>query len=263
MVTTLSLELFSLAGKVAVVTGAGAGIGKGVARLFAKAGATLVIADRDLAAAELVAAELRAKDRAAIALCFDLADEASVTRLFDEVERSFHTVDILVNNAGIYPKFPLDSLTHAQWLEMQEVNVWGCFVCMREAARRMRTGGKGGRIINISSVGAARTAVHHQVAYNASKAALDSMTMSAALEYAPDGILVNSVLPGAVKPLDPRPKAYSHVSPTGPLMAPGRILLGRAADAAEVAGPILMLASAAGGYITGQTITIDGGFSIS
>jgi NAD(P)-dependent dehydrogenase (short-subunit alcohol dehydrogenase family) len=255
--------LFSLEGKIAVVTGAGSGIGKATARVFAGAGAALVLADRDLDATEQVASTLRADGHDAVALGFELADDASIVRMFGETARRFGRLDVLVNNAGIYPKYPLDEVTALQWREMQDVNVWGCFVCLREAALRMRVAGNGGRIINISSIGGARTAVHHQVAYNASKAALDSITLSAALEYAPDRILVNSVLPGAVRPLDPRPKDPHHVPPTGPLLQPGRILLGRAADPDEVAGPILMLASAAGAYITGQTITIDGGFSIS
>jgi NAD(P)-dependent dehydrogenase (short-subunit alcohol dehydrogenase family) len=252
--------LFSLSGKVAVVTGGSCGIGKATAILFANAGARVVIADKDLAGAQAVAADL-GPDHTAIG--FDLGDDASIEAAFAEVAARHGTVDVLVNNAGIYPKYRFDELTEPQWQEMQQINVWGCFVVMREAARLMKRGGKGGRIINVSSIAGIRTAVNHQTAYNASKAAIDSMTKSAALELAGDGILVNSVCPGAVIPLDPKPKEPGHITPTGPLMSPGRMLTGGPAHPHEVAGPILMLASAAGGNFTGQCLVMDSGFSIS
>lgn len=252
--------LFTLDGKIAVVTGGSCGIGKATAILFANAGARVVIADKDLAGAQAVAAALGPDH---IAIGFDLADDASITDLFAEVATRHGSCDVLVNNAGIYPKYRFDELTEPQWHEMQRINVWGCFVVMREAARLMKSNGKGGRIINVSSIAGIRTAVHHQVAYNASKAAIDSMTKSAALEFAGDGILVNSVCPGAVAPLDAKPKEPGHITPTGPLMSPGRMLTGKPALPHEVAGPILMLASAAGGNFTGQCLVMDSGFSIS
>lgn len=261
MITNHLLQkLYGLNGKVALITGGGAGIGKACARLFSQAGATVIVADKDMDAAHAVAESL---GEAGFALEFDLEHDETIEAAFSTLDTRFDRLDVLVNNAGIYPKYAFDSLTQAQWQNMQHVNVWGCFQVMRAASVRMRQYGHGGRIVNISSVGAQRPAVIHQVAYNASKAALDSMTASAALELAPHGILVNSILPGAVRPLDPKPPAAGHIPATGPLMGPGRIVLGRAADPDEVAAPILMLASAAGGYITGQCIVIDGGFSIS
>jgi NAD(P)-dependent dehydrogenase (short-subunit alcohol dehydrogenase family) len=253
------LRLFGLDGQVALVTGAAVGIGKATARLLADAGARVVIADKDIAGAQAVAAEIEG----ALAIGFDLANDASITAMIGMIEDRFGRLDILVNNAAIFPKYPFDALTEPQWHEMQQINVWGCFVVMRAAATLMRKGGRGGAIITVSSVGSPRTAVHNQIAYNASKAAIDSMTISAAYELAPDNIRVNSIQPGAVRPLDPRPHPPGHQSPTGPLTDPGRILLGRPALAEEVAGPILMLAGAAGAYITGQAIVVDGGFFIS
>jgi NAD(P)-dependent dehydrogenase (short-subunit alcohol dehydrogenase family) len=252
--------LFSLAGKVAVITGAASGIGKATAILFARAGATVVVADKDRAGGESTAASLGGSHSA---IGFDLDDEASIEALFAAVDRRHGGCDILVNNAGIYPKYPIDELAGVQWEEMQRINVWGCFVAMRAAARLMRRGGNGGRIVNVSSIGALRTAVNNQVAYNASKAAIDSMTRSAALDWAVDRILVNSVCPGAVAPFEPKPRLAGHSPPSGPLMNEGRIPIGPAAAPHEVAGPMLMLASAAGGNITGQCLVIDGGFSIS
>jgi len=253
-------ELFSLSGKNVVVTGAASGIGKATAWLLADAGARVVIADNQIEAATAVAGEI---GRGAYALAFDLRDDASIAALFEQTSRNSGSVDVLINNAGIYPRYAFDELTEQAWQEMQRINTWGCFVAMREAARWMRQRGQGGRVINLSSIGALRTAVNDQLAYNASKAALDSMTLSAAQELAPYNILVNSICPGAVRPLDPKPRPAHHAPPTGPLLAEGRMLLGRPAMPAEIAGPILMLASAAGGYITGQTIAIDGGFSLS
>lgn len=253
------LRLFALDGRVALVTGAASGIGKATARLLADAGARIVAADIDRQGAEAVAAEI---GQESIALPFDLADEPSIGALLAEIGSRCGRLDILVNNARIYPRYPFYDLTQPDWQAMQKINVWGSFAVLRASAHLMRRGG-GGRIINISSIGSARTAVRDQIAYNASKAALDSITMSAALELAPDRILVNSILPGAVRPLDPKPHPPGRVAAAGPLLDKGRILLGRPALSEEIAGPILMLASAAGGYITGQTIIVDGGFSIS
>ena len=250
---------FGLAEKVAVITGAASGIGKATARLFAKAGATVIIADCDMDGAAEVANDLGEPH---VAIRFELEDDASIISLFDKVKTEFSRCDILVNNAGIYPKYPFDGLTRTDWEKMQRINIWGQFVAMREAARIMKKAG-GGRIINVSSIGAIRTAVFDQIAYNATKAAVDSMTCSAALDLAKHDILVNSICPGAVAPLDPKIKPAGHKPAKGPLLDEGRILLGRPANPDEVAGPILMLASAAGGYITGQAIAIDGGFSVS
>lgn len=252
--------LFRLDGKVALVTGAASGIGKATARLLADAGAAVAIADSDIAGARALAEELGAPARA---YAFELRDDASIAAMVAATASDLGGIDILANNAGIYPKYPLDALREADWQDMQRVNIWGCFVVLQHCARVMRAKGKGGRIINVSSIGGQRTAVNDQIAYNASKAAMDSMTQSAALELAQHGILVNSVCPGAVAPLDPKPRAAGHSPATGPLLDPGRILLGRPASADEIAAPILMLASAAGGYITGQALIIDGGFSVS
>jgi NAD(P)-dependent dehydrogenase (short-subunit alcohol dehydrogenase family) len=252
--------LFSLNGKVVVVTGGSCGIGKATAILFANAGARVVILDKDLAGAQAVAANL---GRGHAAIGFDLADDPSILAAFSQVTEHHGACDVLVNNAAIFPKYRLEELTEPQWQEMQRINVWGCFVALREAARLMKRSGKGGRIINVSSIGGIRTAVNDQIAYNASKAAIDSMTKSAAFDLAGDGILVNSLCPGAVLPLDPKPKEAEHSVPEGPLMSPGRMLTGRPAHPHEVAGAILMLAAAAGGNFTGQCLVMDSGFSIS
>lgn len=253
------LRLFGLDGQVAIVTGAATGIGKATARVLADAGARVVVADKDVAGAHAAAREIKG----ALAVGFDLADDSSILSMMDIVEARFGRLDVLVNNAAIFPRYPFDDVTQAQWHEMQQINVWGCFVVMRAAASLMRKCDRGGAIITLSSVGSPRTAIHNQIAYNASKAAIDSMTISAAYELAPDNIRVNSIQPGVVRALDPKPHEKGHNPATGPLVDKGRILLGRPALPEEVAGPILMLAGAAGAYITGQSIVVDGGFFIS
>jgi len=254
------LSWFGLDGKVAIVTGAASGIGMATARLLAAAGAVVALADIDVEGAQALANEIGAPARA---YGFDLRDNASIEAMIAAVQAELGHIDVLVNNAGIYPKYSLEMLTERNWHNMQSVNVWGCFVVLRECARVMRAGGNGGRIVNISSIGALRTAIDDQIAYNASKAALDSITQSAARDLAGDNILVNSICPGAVVPLTPKTTAAGGAIATGPLTEPGRILLERGALADEIAAPILMLASAAGGYITGQALVIDGGFSLS
>ncbi len=249
---------FDLTDRVAIITGAAAGIGKATARLFAAAGATVVVADLDPAGARAVAEEI-----GGFPVPFDLADDGSIGAMVRATNGKFGRLDILVNNAGIYPRFSLNDATEANWQQLQKVNVWGCLVALREAAAVMLSHERGGRIINVSSIGGARTAINDQVLYNATKAALDAITKSTALELAPHGITVNSLLPGAVLPLDPKPRAAGHTPPSGPLVDPGRIPLGRFANADEIARPLLMLASDAGSYITGQTIIVDGGFSVS
>jgi NAD(P)-dependent dehydrogenase (short-subunit alcohol dehydrogenase family) len=255
-------RLFGLEGKVAVVTGAAENIGKATARLFADAGAKLALADCNLPGAAALAKEIGS---GSIALQFDQANDASIVAMINEVAERLGRIDILVNNAGIFPRYEFHQLTEAQFQEMLRINTWGCFVALREAARVMRASKRGGRVINVSSIGGLRTAVDNQIAYNASKAALDSITLSAALELARDGILVNSVLPAAVQRRGPPSRVSPAPQPpaSGPLMNPGRILLGRYGDLEEIVGPILMLASNAGAYMTGQHLVIDGGFSIS
>jgi NAD(P)-dependent dehydrogenase (short-subunit alcohol dehydrogenase family) len=129
-------SLFTLTGKTAVITGAAMGIGKATARLFANAGATVIVADCKTEDAQRVADELTSRGHHAAAISFDLANESSVLRLFEKIARDYGTVDILVNNAGIYPKYTMESLGQADWARMQQINVWGCFLCMRAAAQR-------------------------------------------------------------------------------------------------------------------------------
>ncbi len=253
-------SLFGLHGRVAVVTGGSAGIGKATAKLFAQAGASVVVANRNAANGEEVADALRDEGLDAIAIAVDVADEEAVVNLFIATLERLGGIDILVNNAGIMPKYPFTEATAGQWDEVQQVNLRGAYLCMREASKAMIDRGKGGRIVNVSSTSSLVPGVLGNAAYCASKGGMNMLTKSAALDLSPHKINVNAVLPGgtmteAVIRLREGPTMFE-----GPNTESARYRLGRLAEPEEVASAILFLAGAGGNYITGQTIVVDGGF---
>ncbi len=253
-------SLFGLDGRVAVVTGGSSGIGKATARLFAQAGARVVVANRNAANGEDVAGALRDEGLDATAIAADVADETAVVGLFATTLDRLGAIDILVNNAGIMPKYPFTETTAEQWDEVQQVNLRGAYLCMREAAKAMIARGEGGRIVNVSSTSSLVPGVLGNAAYCASKGGMNMLTKSAALDLSPHRINVNAVLPGGtmtegVMRLREGPTMFE-----GPNTELARYRLGRLAEPDEVASAILFLASAGGNYITGQTIVVDGGF---
>lgn len=255
-VDTPMLEaMFGLAGEVAVVTGAGAGLGKEIASLLARAGAAVVIADMRADAAETVAGELRGRGHNALAIEAGVAEQ-SVLALFTRVEEELGGVTILVNNAGIYPNQLLVDMSVTDWDRVQSINLRGAFLCSREAVRSLQTRRRDGRIVNISSIAALHAPLIGDTSYTASKAGLTGFTKALALEVATDGIRVNAVLPGGVM-TETRPTGL-----TGPATQPGRFLLG-VAPLSKHAAAVLFLASPAASHMTGETLVVDGGFLIS
>jgi NAD(P)-dependent dehydrogenase (short-subunit alcohol dehydrogenase family) len=266
MTTVASTQLetvYGLHDRVSIVTGAGSGIGKAIARLFSTVGARVIVADINADAAQAVADELNAsRPGKAIALTCDISSEASVIALFDAATRSFGNLNVLVNNAGIYPKTSFLETSVEKWDRVQSVNLRGTFLCMREGIKRMQAGGKGGSIVNISSVGSRHTVIRDNGDYGASKAGVNSLTTTAAYEFADDQIRVNAVMPGGVG-TEGAMRSVSDKPPTGPITQPGRVLLGRIATPEEIAQAVLFFASPASSYITGQLLAVDGGFLIS
>jgi NAD(P)-dependent dehydrogenase (short-subunit alcohol dehydrogenase family) len=257
---------YSLQGRTAIVTGAGGGIGKAIAELFVKAGAKVVVADIQEQNAQSVASSLNvgraAGANVASAVAVDISDEASVKRMFDAATQAFGRVDVLVNNAGIYEHTAFLETSVAKWRRVHEVNLLGCFLCMREAVTRMKAGGHGGSIVNISSAASLHPVIFDNNDYGASKAGVNNLTQTVALEFAPEGIRVNAVLPGGVS-TERALKSTSHKPARGPMTQPGRMPLGRMATPDDIALAVLFLASPAASYITGQLLAVDGGFQVS
>jgi meso-butanediol dehydrogenase/(S,S)-butanediol dehydrogenase/diacetyl reductase len=242
-------------GRTVVVTGAGGGIGKGIAARFAAEGAQVVLADRDPNVLET------AEELGGIGVQADITDPDDVARVFAAADR----VDVLVNNAGIITISRLEELTLADWERVLRVNTTGTFLCCQAAAARMREQGEGGRLLNAAS-GQARQGFIYTPHYAASKFAVVGLTQSLAKELASDQITVNAYCPGIVGS-----DMWSYNDREwGRLLGdykPGELMeewvagipLGRAGTNDDVASLLLFLASDDAAYITGQTINVDGG----
>ena len=254
--------------KVVVVTGAGRGMGRGIAERFAAEGAAVVLADRspdvhDTAAK--IAAGISAPGADAVGVTADVTDEDSVAALFAAVDERYGRVDVLVNNAGTITISTLEALTLEDWNRVLAVNTTGAFLCAKAAVALMRRRGRGGRILNAAS-GQARQGFIYTPHYAASKFAVVGLTQSLAKELAKEQITVNAYCPGIVGSdmwaYNDREwgRLLGDYAP-GELMAEwvARIPMGRAGTNDDVADLLLFLASDAAGYITGQTINIDGG----
>lgn len=260
-------SLFGLDGQCALVTGGAGGIGRGIARALAEAGARVIVADCDEAAAHAVAGELRGRGLLAEARVVDLRDEAQVATLFDELATDGCEADILVNCAGIYPKIGFFDVDAAQWDAVHRLNLRGSFLCMQKAIAGMLARKRAGRVINISSVAALHPATHANSHYAAAKAGLIALTRGAALEFTGRGITVNAVLPGPIAS-DTAGAAAAQVSADappviGPAADRSRWLAGRFGTPDEVAAAVLFLAGPGGAYVSGQTLVVDGGFLVS
>jgi NAD(P)-dependent dehydrogenase (short-subunit alcohol dehydrogenase family) len=255
-----ALAAFGLAGKVALVTGAASGLGLATARLFAEVGASVVIGDLDGAAAGAAAAALQAIGPA-LAVRMDVADEASVKAAFAAAAEAFGGVDVLVNNAAYRQKADTMTMPVEEWDRMHAVNARGTFLCLREAVAQMRNRG-GGAVVNVSSMSSVHPTIFPNMHYDASKAGVDAITRLAAVEFAKDGVRVNSVLPGGMQTGGGARIREANVDMAGPALIPGRNPTGRIAEPIEMARAILFLASPAASYITGAQLLVDGGFTV-
>jgi NAD(P)-dependent dehydrogenase (short-subunit alcohol dehydrogenase family) len=208
-----------LAGKVAVITGAGSGIGKGIARAFAREGASVVLAGRRRPALEESATEVLGTGASALVIPTDVTDEQQVRALFAQALDAFGRVDILVNNAGVFDGGPLEELSLETWQRVLAVNLTGPFLCTREAMRIMKAQG-GGRILNIGSI-SAQMARMHSAPYTTTKHGLVGLTKAAALEGRAHGVVVSCLHPGNVA--TERRQASSAPADQEPMMTPDEL----------------------------------------
>jgi len=251
-------DLFSLGGRVAVVTGGSSGIGAAMAAALARAGARVVLVARDAERLGAAAAGLRAHGGQAAWVSADLAERPSVERAAAEAEGAFGPPDILVNCAGINLRPPLGSLSAADWDLTLAVNLTAPFLLGQRFGPPMAARGWG-RIINVTSQQASR-AFGNSGGYGASKGGLAALTRSQSEAWAPAGVCCNSVCPGFVPT-----RLNAHVARDPERMAAmaARTMTGRNGEPADFAGVAVFLASRASDYVTGQTLYVDGGFSVT
>lgn len=255
----------NLEGKVAIVTGAGLGLGRAIAQRLAADGASVVITALHEDTVAATADEIKAAGGQALPVVANVASEDDTLRMFEQAIEAFGRVDIMVNNAGIITQTPIVDMSVADWNRIFEVNVVGTFLGCREAAKQMIAQGSGGRIINGSSI-AGRRGLPLLSAYGASKSAIIAMTQSLAAELAPHAITVNAYVPGnfMTTPMwdvivaeyarstgTPEDSVRDHFNADVPLGRDGR--------PEEVAAAVAFLASDDAAYMTGESMVIDGG----
>lgn len=246
--------MFSLKDDVALVTGASSGLGLHFAGVLARAGAKVVVAARRTDRLEKLADEIRAAGGVAVPVALDVTDPGSVRAAFDAAEAAVGPVTVLVNNAGVTDPAFITRMTEKKWRGVLEVNLDGVFRVGQEGARRMVANGKGGSIVNIASI-VGLGAIKTLGAYAASKAGVIALTRTMALELARDKIRVNAIAPGYIATelnddfwdTDAGKRMIAHV----PMRRLGRL--------EELDGPLLLLASQAGSFMTGTVVTVDGG----
>lgn len=254
-----------LSGKVAVVTGAGRGLGSGIAAGLAREGAQVVVADIDLDAAQQAADTIAADGGEAVAVQVDVTDRSTVRLAAEAAVKQFEHLDVWFNNAGLNIPLPFMEVTEDNWRTILDVNALGVLIGTQEAARQMINQQRPGKIINTASI-AGRQGYASFAPYSASKFAVIALTQAGARALAAHHITVNAFSPGVVatplwKQLDKDLVAIGDASQEGEAFdsfAAGA-LLGRAAEVADVVPTALFLASADSDFITGQVIAVDGG----
>lgn len=248
-------DRFDMTGKTAFITGASSGLGEHFSRILAAAGAQVVVAARRVERLESLVAELQAQGHSALAVSVDVTESDSIEAGFAAAEARFGNIDVLVNNAGIGDPVPFLKMTEGNWRSMMDTNLDGAWRVAHRAARAMAAAGQGGSIINIASILGVRvgTALSH---YAVAKAGVVQLTKAMALELARNGVRVNAIAPGYF-----RTEMNTDYFDTehGQNYIRSKVPMGRLGQLEELSGPLLLLASDAGSFITGAVLNVDGG----
>lgn len=239
--------------RVAIVTGAGRGLGAAVSQALSQQGAQVVLCDIDLAMAEEVAALIRAGGGQALALESDVSKPAEADRLVQAAIEHYGHLDILVNNAGICPRLSIDEMTETAYDQIMNINLKSVFFLSRAAGNAMKAR-RSGRIVNVSSTGGRTGGIFNATVYSASKAGIMSMTKAFARHFAPYNVLVNCVAPGSVKT-----RLMTNLPKDSLEIAISQVPLKRLAEPSEIAQVIVFLASDGAAYMTGATVDVNGG----
>ncbi|MCL5676228.1 MAG: SDR family oxidoreductase [Patescibacteria group bacterium] len=262
-------KLLDLTGKAAIVTGGCQGIGYGISQRLAEAGAKVVMADRDEQAGEKAALELSQNGREVKQVRCDVSIESDVKNLVEETVGAFGGVDILVNNAGIFPSIPLSQMSEADFEKVINVNLKGVFLCTKYVSQQMIKQGRGGKIINITSIDALHPSTIGLAHYDASKHGAWGFTKNVAIELAPHKIWVNAIAPGGVITPGVMKMQQGAPAPQGVDMKKlmeaflNKIPMHRMGEPDDIGKVALFLASDMSSYMTGAQIVVDGGALLS
>jgi NAD(P)-dependent dehydrogenase (short-subunit alcohol dehydrogenase family) len=250
-------DFVKLKGKVALVTGAGRGIGRGIAEVFADQGADVAVNDiAEMSLAEAVADGIRKKGRRAVTVQADVAKRTDVEPMIDKVWKELGPIDILVNNAGIETIVPFLELTDDQWTRLVDVNLRGAWLCSQVYCRRALAEKRKGSIVNIGSIQAAKV-LPGRTHYAPTKLGMEALTRNMSAEMTPQGIRVNCIHPGLI---DTPMTEWVMKSPDILPLILAQISLGRAGEPQEIGNVAAFLASEEASYLTGQSIFVDGGW---
>ncbi|MBS1870054.1 MAG: 3-oxoacyl-ACP reductase FabG [Actinobacteria bacterium] len=242
-----------LDGKVAIVTGASRGIGRGIAKVLAGAGAQVAAVGRDEASLAAVAGEIEAAGGGCLTLTAEMTDAAALGAMAEQVAERFGGIDVLCHNAGIYPEVELDDMTLADWRLVLETNLTGTFLALKACLPHLRARGAG-RVVLVSSITGPITGYPGLAHYGASKGGMNGFMRSAALELAPSNVTINAVEPGSI-----RTEGLEGLGTAAIADMERCIPLRRLGTPADIGGAVLFLASDLAGFVTGQTLVVDGG----